>query len=78
MDYSGVTPASGPIFQEVLSGVGLPANLKYHGLHPMQRNYVPSYFLFNLNGTYSFREGPRPMGCRCTCRSTTCSTSSHL
>jgi iron complex outermembrane recepter protein len=58
MDYSGVTPASGPIFQEVLTGVGLPANLKYYGLHPMQKNYVPSYFLFNLNGTYSFREGP--------------------
>lgn len=57
-DYAGVTPASGPIFQEVLTGVGLPANLKYYGLHPMQNNYVPAYFLFNLNGTYSFREGP--------------------
>jgi outer membrane receptor protein involved in Fe transport len=58
MDYLGVTPSSGPIFQEVLTGNGLPANLKYYGYHPMQRNYVPSYFLFNLNGTYSFREGP--------------------
>jgi iron complex outermembrane recepter protein len=58
MDYAGVTPASGPIFQEVLTGNGLPANLKYYGLHPLQTNYVPAYFLFNLNGTYSFREGP--------------------
>jgi outer membrane receptor protein involved in Fe transport len=57
-DYLGVTPASGPIFQEVLTGNNLPANVKFYGYHPMASNYVPSYFLFNLNGAYSFREGP--------------------
>ena len=57
MDYLGVTPASGPIFQEVLTGNGLPRSLRFYGYHPMQRNYVPSYFLTNLNATYSFREG---------------------
>jgi iron complex outermembrane recepter protein len=58
MDYLGVTPASGPIFQEVLTGNNLPASLKNYGYHPMQRNYVPSYFLFGLNGSYSFKDGP--------------------
>jgi hypothetical protein len=57
-DYLGVTPASGPIFQQVLTGTNLPANLKFYGFHPMASNYVPSYFLFNLNGAYTFREGP--------------------
>jgi iron complex outermembrane recepter protein len=57
-DYLGVTPASGPLFQEVLTGVGLPANVKHYGYHAMAQNYVPSYFLFNLNGTYTFKEGP--------------------
>jgi iron complex outermembrane recepter protein len=57
-DYLGVTPKSGAIFQEVLTGNNLPANLKYYGYHPMANNYVPSYFLFNLNGSYTFREGP--------------------
>jgi outer membrane receptor protein involved in Fe transport len=58
MDYLGVTPASGPIFQEVLTGNGLPASLRNYGLHPMQRNYVPAYFLFGLNGSYSVKDGP--------------------
>ena len=57
-DYLGITPAAGALFQEVLTGTNLPANLKYYGFHPMASNYVPSYFLFNLNGTYTFREGP--------------------
>jgi iron complex outermembrane recepter protein len=57
-DYLGITPKSGPLFQEVLTGVNLPANLKFYGFHPMASNYVPSYFLFNLNGAYTFREGP--------------------
>jgi outer membrane receptor protein involved in Fe transport len=57
-DYAGITPAAGALFQEVLTGNNLPANLKYYGFHPMASNYVPSYFLFNLNGTYTFREGP--------------------
>jgi iron complex outermembrane recepter protein len=58
MDYVGITPAAGPLFQEVLTGNNLPPSVKYEGLHPMQRNYVPSYFLFNLNGTYTFKDGP--------------------
>jgi iron complex outermembrane recepter protein len=58
MDYLGVTPSSGAIYQQVLTGNGLPASLKYYGYHPMERNYVPAYFLFNLNGSYSFRDGP--------------------
>ena len=55
-DYLGLTPSS-PLFQEAATGT-LPAALKHYGFHLMQNNYVPSYFLFNLNGTYSFREGP--------------------
>jgi len=53
MDYLGVTPAQGAIYQETLNGT-LPPNLAALGLHPMPTNYVPSYFLFGLNGTYSF------------------------
>jgi outer membrane receptor protein involved in Fe transport len=36
----------------------LPKNLLGYGYHAMSYNYVPSYFLFNLNGTYTFKEGP--------------------
>jgi iron complex outermembrane recepter protein len=57
-DYLGVTSKDGALYNEVLTGQGLPANIKYYGYHPMQNNYVPAYFLANLNGTYSFREGP--------------------
>jgi iron complex outermembrane recepter protein len=57
MDYLGVTPAQGQLYQEVVTGT-LPKDLQAYGYHAMQSNYVPSYFLFNLNGTYSFREGP--------------------
>jgi iron complex outermembrane recepter protein len=55
-DYLGVTPAAGALYTEVLSGT-LPANLKNYGFHAMDDNHVPSYFLFNLNGSYTFREG---------------------
>lgn len=55
-DYLGVTPASGDLYTEVLKGT-LPANLKNYGFHAMDDNHVPSYFLFNLNGSYTFREG---------------------
>lgn len=58
MDYAGVTPADGAIYQQTLSGTLPPAIVAQYasagGLHPMPRNYVPSYFLFGLNGTYSF------------------------
>ena len=57
MDYLGVTPAQGALYQEVVSGT-LPKSLQAYGYHAMSSNYVPSYFLFNLNGTYSFKAGP--------------------
>jgi outer membrane receptor protein involved in Fe transport len=56
-DYLGVTPASGALYQQVISST-LPANLANYGFHAMDDNHVPSYFLFNLNGSYTFREGP--------------------
>jgi len=58
MDYLGVTPAQGAFYQAVLNGT-LPAALQPYGFHPMPYNYVPSYFLFGLNGTYTFSDtGP--------------------
>jgi hypothetical protein len=45
------------LYQEVVSGT-LPKSLQAYGYHAMSSNYVPSYFLFNLNGTYSFKDGP--------------------
>ena len=55
MDYLGVTPAQGALYTETLKGT-LPPALAAYGFHPMPYNYVPSYFLFGLNGTYSFDE----------------------
>jgi iron complex outermembrane receptor protein len=55
MDYLGITP-SDPLYQQLLNGTA-PQSAKVYGYHLMSRNYVPSYFLFNLNSTYSFREG---------------------
>ena len=57
MDYLGVTPADGELYTQVVNGT-LPNSLKAYGYHAMPYNYVPSYFLFNLNGTYTFKEGP--------------------
>ncbi len=54
MDYLGVTP-SDPMYAAALKDPTL-------GLHPMSYNYVPSYFLFNLNGTYSFANVPSLKG----------------
>ena len=45
-EYLGVTPDQGAAYAAALAGT--------NGLHPMADNHVPSYFLFNLNGTYSF------------------------
>lgn len=61
MDYLGVTPAQGAIYQETIAGT-LPPALAALGLHPMPSNYVPSYFLFGLNGTYSFDNVPALKG----------------
>ena len=58
-DYLGITPAAGTLYTEALAGT-LPPNLKNYGFHPMDDNHVPSYFLFNLNGSYTFRR-ERPM-----------------
>jgi outer membrane receptor protein involved in Fe transport len=55
-DYLGVTPAAGTLYNQVLTST-LPANLANYGFHAMDDNHVPSYFLFNLNGSYTFREG---------------------
>jgi iron complex outermembrane recepter protein len=51
-DYLGVTPGQ----PQYAAAVANP-NLLATGidLHPMQDNHMPSYFLFNLNGTYSFQ-----------------------
>jgi outer membrane receptor protein involved in Fe transport len=71
MDYLGLTPADGLLYRQVLFGnlqgvtptacapncTALPASIKNYGYHPMNDNHVPSYFLFNLNGTYTFKEG---------------------
>jgi iron complex outermembrane recepter protein len=64
MDYLGLTPSS-PLYNEILYGTttGKPGGppissaLSTYGYHLMPRNYVPSYFLFNLNGSYTFKEG---------------------
>jgi iron complex outermembrane recepter protein len=61
MDYLGVTPAQGAIYQQTIAGT-LPPALAALGLHPMPSNYVPSYFLFGLNGTYSFDNVPSLKG----------------
>jgi outer membrane receptor protein involved in Fe transport len=53
MDYLGVTPSQGALYTETLNGT-LPPALAAYGFHPMPYNYVPSYFLFGLNTTYSF------------------------
>jgi outer membrane receptor protein involved in Fe transport len=50
-DYLGVTPNQ-PQYAAALANPNLLATGL--DLHPMQDNHVPSYFLFNLNGTYSF------------------------
>jgi len=52
MDYLGVTPNQ-PWYAATVAGT-LPYPYNTYGLHPMPYNYVPSYFLFGLNGTYSF------------------------
>jgi len=65
MDYLGVTPSSS-LYNKLLynsqtglpGGPPLPASITSTGYHLMSSNYVPSYFLFNLNGTYSFKDGP--------------------
>ncbi len=58
MDFLGVTPAQGKLYTETVDGT-LPYPYNTYGLHPMPYNYVPSYFLFGLNGTYSFENvGP--------------------
>jgi iron complex outermembrane receptor protein len=65
MDYLGVTPSS-PLYNELLNnsttgkpgGPPLPSSITNAGYHLMSSNYVPSYFLFNLNGTYTFKDGP--------------------
>lgn len=49
-DYLGVTPKDGAAYTAALGGS--------NGLHPMADNHMPSYFLFNLNGTYSFENAP--------------------
>jgi hypothetical protein len=56
-DYLGVTRAAGALYQEVLTGQGLPPQLVNYGYHPLTDNHVAAYFLFNLNGTYSFNQG---------------------
>jgi len=66
MDYLGVTPAQGNLYQAVITGdwakygytAAQAAALGAYGFHPMPYNYVPSYFLFGLNGTYSFENVP--------------------
>lgn len=67
MDYLGVTPADGLLYRQVLYGnmegvnggaTPLTNAIKNYGYHPMNDNHVPSYFLFNLNGTYTFKDGP--------------------
>jgi outer membrane receptor protein involved in Fe transport len=58
MDYLGITPAAGALYQQVLTGKGLAPNLVNYGYHPMPDNHVPSYFLFNLNSAYTFKDGP--------------------
>jgi iron complex outermembrane recepter protein len=71
-DYLGLTPNSGLLYNQVLYGnmqgvnpatcgancTPLTADIKNHGYHPMNDNHVPSYFLFNLNTTYTFKDGP--------------------
>lgn len=58
MDYLGVTPADGKAYTELLNGT-LPYPYSSYGLHAMPYNYVPSYFLFGLNGSYQFQNfGP--------------------
>ena len=65
MDYLGVTPSS-PLYNELKynsttgqpGGPALPSSITNAGYHLMSSNSVPSYFLFNLNGTYTFKEGP--------------------
>jgi outer membrane receptor protein involved in Fe transport len=52
MDYLGVTPAQGALYTETIAGT-LPPALAAYGFHPIPTNYVPSYFLFGLNATYS-------------------------
>jgi hypothetical protein len=53
MDYLGVTPAQGALYTETIDGT-LPPALAAYGFQPMPYNYVPSYFLFGLNATFSF------------------------
>jgi outer membrane receptor protein involved in Fe transport len=49
-DYRGVTPANPTLYAEALAGTV--------DLHPLANNYVPSYFLFGLNGTYAIESVP--------------------
>jgi outer membrane receptor protein involved in Fe transport len=56
MDYLGVTPSQGALYTETVNGT-LPPALAAYGFHPMPYNYVPSYFLFGLNATYSVDTG---------------------
>jgi outer membrane receptor protein involved in Fe transport len=67
MDYQGITPKAGLLYNQVLYGnlegtptgtTALPASIKNFGYHPMNDNHVPSYFLFNFNATYTFKDGP--------------------
>jgi iron complex outermembrane recepter protein len=55
LDYLGVTPSQGALYTETVNGT-LPPALAAYGFHPLPYNYVPSYFLFGLNGTYSFAD----------------------
>ena len=50
MDYLGVDPSRPTLYQAALNN----PNLLGPGidLHPIPRNYVPSYFVFNLNAAY--------------------------
>lgn len=54
MDYRGVTPARGSAYPESLDGTP-PHPYSTSGLHAMPRNYVPSYFLFGVNGGYQLQ-----------------------
>jgi len=51
-DYLGVTPDN-PLYSRVLAG---DPTLAAYGYHAISDNHVPSYFLFNLNATYSLED----------------------
>ena len=51
MDFLGVTPSETTLYNEVITGT-LPKSLQGYGFVAVPYNYVPSYFLFGLNGAY--------------------------